>query len=270
MGESTLMDKAFAATRRSVLTLAVIGGVLTLAALVLLELFRDNLWPWLYAAATNVLGVLFGLAVVSLIWEFFVRRDHSTDLRHYLRLGSSIAKSGLQDVSPRSKLDWQHLLASANDITVLTYNGDWLDRNAYVIRDVARERPLSVTIAVPVNGGAYLAREAELRGVTAERLADNIGDVVARAARLWRDAKQGSEQLHRGSKLSVVEHDLDLGYEVVTIDRTTIVTLAAPGDSDELRDRVAFVYNQSPEEYPTNFFTAYKPLLAGMNRLDEV
>ncbi|KAB1658161.1 hypothetical protein [Pseudoclavibacter sp. CFCC 11306] len=264
------MDKAFKATRRSVLSIVVLGGALTLLALILLEVFRDGLWPWLYAAATNVLGVLFGLAVVSLIWEFLVRREHSKDLLHYLRLGSSIAKSGLQDVSPRSKLDWQHLLESANDITVLTYNGDWLDRNAYVIRDVARERPLSVTVAVPVNGGAQLGREAELRGIPADRLAEEIAGVVARAARLWRDVKQGSEQLHRGSKLRVVEHDLDLGYEVVTIDRTTIVTLAAPGDSDELRDRVAFVYNQSPEEYPTNFFTAYKEDLDDMRRMDEV
>jgi len=265
-----MIKKDFPESSNRVLQVAIVGGALTLVALILLEVFRGDMWVWLYSATTNVLGVLFGLAVVSLVWEYFVRRDHSTDLRHYLRLGASVAKSGLQDVTPRSKLDWQELLASANEITVLTYSGEWLDKNAYVIRDVACERPLLVTVAVPVKGGAYLAREAESRGIPAERLADGIGDVVARAAGLWRDAKEDPEQLHRGSKFSVVEHSLNLGYEVVTIDRTTIVTLAAPGDLAEVRDRVAFVYSQSPEEYPTSFFTAYKPLLTSMNRLDEV
>ena len=264
------MARDFAATRRAVISVATVVSTATLVALILLEMFRGRVPEWLYAATTNVLGVLFGLAVVSLIWEFFVRRNHSADLRHYLRLGSSVAKSGLQEVAPRSKLDWQELLASANEVTILTYNEEWLERNAYIIRAVACERPLSVTVAVPVKGGAYLERMAETREASAEKLADSIGEAVAWAARLWRDAGRGPDQLHRGSMISVVEHDLDLGYEVVTIDRTTIVTLAAPGDSDELRDRVAFVYSQSPEEYPTSFFTAYKLLLADMNRLDEV
>ncbi|QVG65555.1 hypothetical protein JG551_002990 [Curtobacterium flaccumfaciens pv. flaccumfaciens] len=264
------MAKPFLATRRAVLNFAIAGGLVTLLGLILLEAFKGAVWPWVYSSATNVLGVLFGLAVVSLIWEFFVRRDHSTDLRHYLRLGSSVAKSGLQDVSPRSRLDWQSLLESANEVTVLTYDAEWLGRNSYTLTDVARVRPLRVMVAVPKADGAYLVREAKRRGLTTESLAASISEVVTRAARLWRDAKKPPGSLHSGSKLSVVEHELDLGYEVVTIDRTTIVTLAAPGDSDDLQDRVAFVYSQAAEEYPTSFFTTHKPLLESMNRMDEV
>lgn len=263
------MAKDFTATRKSVLTVAIVGGVITLALLIVLEVFRGSVWTWVYAASTNVLGVLFGLAVVSLIWEFFVRRDHSADLRYYLRLGSSVAKSGLQDVTPRSKLDWQRLLASANDVTVLTYSAEWLDRNAYILRDVAKTRPLSVTVAVPAGGGNYLVRQASLTGASAEDMAAQISASATKAVRLWRDARTGSQPLHRDSKLSVVEHDISLGYEVVTIDQITIVTLSAPGDAGESLDRVAFVYGQNAEEYPTSFFVSYRPKLTDMNRLDE-
>lgn len=263
------MAKEFAATSRSVLTIAIVGGAITLVALILLEVFRSSIWTWLYSAATNVLGVLFGLAVVSLVWEFFVRRDHSKDLRHYLRLGSSVAKSGLQDVVPRSKLDWPHLLASANEVTVLTHSSEWLERNAYLLRDVARTRPVSITVAVPVRGGAYLAREADLREMSPETIATTIAETARRAVRLWRDAKQDGQPFHKDSRLKVVEHSIDLGYEVVTIDRMTIVTLAAPGDSSEMRDRVAFIYEQSAEEYPTTFFASYRSALDDMTALDE-
>lgn len=263
------MVKDFRATGRSVLAVAIVGGVVTMGALILLEVFRKAFWPWLYSAATNVLGVLFGLAVVSLIWEFFIRRDHSSDLRHYLRLGASVAKSGLQDVTPRSKLDWQHLLESANDVTVLTYSAEWLERNAYLLRDVARSRPVNVTVAVPVKGGRYLDREAARTGRTAESLADSIFETATGCVRQWREAKDVAHSLHKDSMLKVVEHDLDLGYEVITIDRTTIVTLAAPGDAGELLDRVAFVYGQNLEEYPTSFFVSYRSQLEAMTRLDE-
>ncbi len=130
---------------------------------------------------------------------------------------------------------------------MLTYDAEWLGRNSYTLTDVARVRPLHVIVAVPKADGAYLIREAERRGLTTESLAGSIGDIVTRAARLWRDAKKPPSSLHNGSRLSVVEHELDLGYEVVTIDRTTIVTLAAPGDSDDLQDRVAFVYSKRPK-----------------------
>lgn len=263
------MMKDFDATRRRVLRVAPTVGLLALVSLFLLEGQKSWLWPWLYAASTNVLGVLFGLAVVSLIWEFFVRRDHGNDLRHYLRLGSSVAKSGLQDVTPRSKLDWQDLLASANEVTVLTFNAEWLDRNAYILRDVAKTRPLVVTVAVPVKGGSYLERHAALTDSSAEALGTQISEMVSKAVRLWRDARTGPQALHKNSKLSVFEHDISLGYEVVAIDQTTIVTLAAPGDAGESLDRVAFVYGQNLEEYPTSFFLSFRSQIADMNRLDE-
>jgi hypothetical protein len=260
----------FTSSRESVIKLAVAGGAVTLTGLILLEVFKKDLWTWVSAAGTNILGVLFGLAVVSLVWEFFVRRTHSADLRHYLRLGASVAQSGLQEVTSRSKLDWPDILGSANEVTVLTYSAEWLDRNDYVLRDIATTRALSVTVAVPIRGGAFMLREAELRGVSSDKIADSIAETVARGARLWRDANNSQTPLHAGSKLSIVEHDIALGYEVVTVDRTTIVTLAAPGDIDEILDRVAFVYQQSAEQYPTSFFTSHTSKLAEMNRLDEV
>lgn len=263
------MNRDFTATRRSVLTVAIVGGVATFLALILLEAYRDSLWPWLYSAATNILGVLFGLAVVSMIWEFFVRRDHSSDLRHYLRLGASVAKSGLQDVAPRSKLDWQDLLESANEVTVLTHSAEWLERNAYLLLDVARTRPLAVTVAVPVKGGAFLEQEATRLGKTANSLFEAIQQGVTSSVRMWRDAKGSTQTLHKNSTIRVVEHEFDLDYEVIMIDHTTVVTFAAPGNVGPALDRVAFVYSQSIAEYPTSFFASYRAQLDTMNGLDE-
>lgn len=262
------MARGFLATRRTVVGVAIITGGLALAALIILGLIQEQLWPWVFTAANNVLGVLFGLAVVSMLWEFLVRRDHSSDLRHYLRLGASVAKSGMQDVTPRSKLDWQRLLASANEVVVLTHSAEWLERNAYLLLDVARTRPVAATIAVPVRGGALLAREAESSGKADDVVADSIFESVTSAVRLWRDTKASGQPLHKNSSLRVVEHDFDLHYEVIMIDNTTVITLAAPGVAGVSLDRLAFVYSQGAAEYPTSFFASFRSQLGRMNALD--
>ncbi|WP_298944580.1 hypothetical protein [uncultured Microbacterium sp.] len=260
----------FGRTRGSIVAIAIVVGLISLGGLVLLEFAKADMPAWLYAAGTNVLAVLFGLAVVSFAWEFLVRQSHSTDLRHYLRLGASVAQSGLQEVTTRSQLDWSRLLSSANEISVLTHNGEWLERNMYTLRDIATRRSLGVTVAVPSQGSAVVGREAVRRGSSADKVSEGIIEVTERAARLWREAKDGGAPLRAGSKLSVVEHDVDVDYEVITIDRVTVVTLAAPDVKMTLRDRVAFVYEQSPEEYPTSFFRTHVSGLSALNRLEEV
>ncbi len=70
----------------TVLGIAIGGGVVTLLGLILLEAFQRRRLALGLLVNHKCAGVLYGLAVVSLIWEFVVRRDHSTDLRHYLRL----------------------------------------------------------------------------------------------------------------------------------------------------------------------------------------
>lgn len=262
------MASEFLGTRRSVVAVSITVSVVALAALVVLGAVQASLWPWAYQAASNVLGVLFGLAVVSMLWEFFVRRDHGSDLRHYLRLGASVAKSGLQDVAPRSKLDWQRLLESANEVVVLTNSAEWLDRNVYLLLDVARNRPVAVTVVVPVKGGAYLTREARKTGKSSDALSDAIFESVTGAARLWREARSSGQSIHKSSKLSVLEHDFDLEYEVIMIDNTTVVTLTAPGSAGATLDRLAFVYTQNTAEYPTSYFASFRTELSTMNGLD--
>jgi hypothetical protein len=167
-------------------------------------------------------------------------------------------------------LDWPALLDSAAKVTVLTHSPEWLDRNLYTLRDIAVRRAIEVTIALPSKSGSFVAQIASQKGSTVTRIWEGLQDGIDRAATLWREAKSGNPGLHAGSRLSIVEHDYVLGYEVVTIDQTTIVTMAAPGDSAEIRERVAFVYEQERDEYPTNLFTAHIVALDTMSKLEEV
>lgn len=261
--------KDFPQSRRAVSWLAMLVGVVSFAAMLILEFNKDGLWGWAYAALMNVAAVLFGLAVVSFAWEFFVRQAHGEDLRHHLRLGASVAQSGLQEVGSRSRVNWPELLATANTITVLTDGPEWLEKNMHALRDLARTRALTVVVAVPKTTGGFLSRRAALRGVAVDRLSDPIRYSAERAARLWRDAIS-TGGLRGGSRLSIVEHDWDLGYEVVAIDEVTIVTLAAPGDVEDIEDRLIFEYKQPVDQYPTRFLRANFEIIAGLNKIDEV
>jgi hypothetical protein len=256
-------------SRRDVLAVSIIAGVISFGGLLTLEYFKDQTFPWFYAAGTNVLAVILGLAVVSLLWEYFVRKSHGQDLRHYLRLGASVAQSGLQEVTTWSALDWSDLLKGAAEVTALTDNAEWLERNQYPLLDLARKRVLSVTVAVPSRDGTYLARLAAVRGITADNLADAIEAAAEKSTQLWREAGQSGGGVRPGGKFSVVEHPLDLNYQVFTIDGKTIVTLSAPGDDLGLQDRLAFVYEQGPGENPTSFLRAHLQKLGSMVRLRE-
>jgi hypothetical protein len=259
----------FPNTRRAIVTVASIVGIATLAGLVVLDGYRDE-WPlWIFSAGTSLLAVIFGLAVVSFVWELFVRQSHSTDLRHYLRLGASVAQSGLQEATTFSRLNWPELLSNASEITVLTDSAEWLGAHQYSLRDHARERVLTVRVAVPASKGTFLQRYAELRGLQADKLSEDIEDIAERSTKLWREAGTGGKPVRAGSKLSVIEHDLDVNYEVFTIDRKTIVTFRAPGDYTGQHDRLAFVYEQSAEQYPTDFLRTYMANLDGWTKLRE-
>lgn len=265
-----MTEKDFSSSRRIVLIVSISVAAITLLLLVLVEVARSKLWDWVYAASTNVLAVLFGLAVVSFFWEFLVRKAYSADQRDYLRLGASVAQSGLQDVKLRSRMKWEELLASANEVTVLSRDAEWLSRNLYPLRDTATERTLKVTVAVPSKTGQYVARMAAIASVAVDKYWEPTATSIGTAADLWRAAKASPPGLKAGSHLRIVEHDFDLGYEVVTVDRTTVILLGAPGDGVGREDPLALVYKQGPEQYPTSFLTAYKTQLDSMNSVEEV
>lgn len=262
--------KDFAITRRSVVSLAIIVGVISLACLLLLEFGKAHVWEWAYSAGINVFGVLFGVAVVSLGWEFFVRRSHSTDLRHYLRLGASVGQSGLQEITPQSRLRWNDLLERASVVTVLTDSTEWLDRNSFSLLDRARERGVTVTVAVPALEGEFLKNRAFAMSSDLERLKEQIQDTVDRVARQWRSAAGTGKPLHSGSKLSVVEHPYDVPYDIVTVDGMTLIALSAPGAASGTSDRLTIEFDQDSLEYPTNFLRTHIAGLEHLPRLEEV
>lgn len=259
----------FELTRKTITVWALGGVAVSAVGLLLLEVQKEDIALWLYAPATNVLAVLFGIAAVSMFWEYFVRRSHSQDLLRYLNLGTSVAQSGLTRVSTRSALDWPTLLATANEVIVLTEDIEWLERNHYTLRDQAQNRIVKATIAIPALGGLYARRQAELRGIEPDERDRRIQESIDRVARAWReDVKAG--RLRSGSRLTVVGHGYESGYEIFIVDRTTIVTLSAPGDGAGLVDRLALVFDQSNEMLPSSFLRRHVADLETMTKIQEV
>ncbi len=265
------MDKGnYRATRARVFVVAIVVGSLSAVGFFVVEYSRTEIPAWSYAAIVNLLGVFFGLSFVSLVWEFFVRKAHGEDLRHHLRLGASVASSGLQEMNSYSSLEWNTLLKSASMISVLASDADWLDRNSHLLVEVAQRRPLKVTIAVPVAGGDEMKRHATLRGIDAERMEQQVKEVASRAGRLWRETNASARPMRAGSQLRVVEHSMSLGYEIIVIDETTIVSLAAPDDNAGVFDRISFVYEQSSFENHTRLFRSHVEGLDDLDAIEEV
>lgn len=207
----------------------------------------------LYAIGNNVLGVIFGLALVSFGWEFLVRREHGRELKHYLNLGASVSASGLQGIGVVSAVDWAALVKSANIVRVSALDPSWIREHGYRLCDVARERALKLEFAVAGPGTYGSKTNAARLGITEPQWLDRIQEAADEAIRIWREAPNTGAPLHSGSTLSIALHDADETYEIFAIDRVTVATFVAPGDQISGRDRLYMQFEQSDSSHPTSF-----------------
>lgn len=247
------VDADFRTTRTTVAWSSTIAGLLSLIGLLYVESQHAALPSVLYAVANNVLGVIFGLAVVSFGWEFLVRRQHGRELKHYLNLGASVSASGLQGVGFVSEIDWPDLLKGANVVRVSALDASWLQEHAFRLCDVARQRSLQLEFAV-AGSGTYGARSNAARlGITEDEWVERVQEAADEAVRIWREAPNTGEALHSGSKLTVALHDSDESYDVFAIDAVTIVALAAPRGQASRRERMYMQFEQVASSHPTSF-----------------
>jgi hypothetical protein len=259
----------FQLTRQSVTIWAVAGSAVCVIALLLLELNNEKVPGWLYPIGSNVFGVLFGISAVSIIWEFFIRKNHNADLLGYLQLGSSVGQSGLRAIVPESELDWRSALSTANRVTVLARDLSWLDKNAFLILELARRRRVEVVIAAPTPGSSLILGLAAQQGVTTATVEEQNTIIADRATRLWRESAANGTTLVSGGKLRVVGHSFDLKYYVVTIDSSTVVLLDAPGTNSSAIDRIALRFDQSDTGYPSRALRDHLNQLNSMSIMQE-
>ncbi|MDM7885182.1 hypothetical protein QUG92_08690 [Curtobacterium sp. RHCKG23] len=261
------MKSEFRSTRRSVVFSAVIAGIVSFGLLLLLEAKKESLFTPFYAAAVNVCGVIFGLAVVSFGWEFLVRRDHGRELRHYLRLGGAVTGSGLQRAIRGSAIDWRELTEAANKITVVAVDLQWFKSNAYGLLEIARNRALVIEYLLPGEDSAVLQRVGSLTGRATEKIIEEFQAGADEGLALWRSAASTGRELHPGSNLTFRLHDYSESYQIVVVDQLTVLMVAAPGIDSAAQDPFALAFEQNNDEYPTRFLRSFEKNLKNMTRM---
>lgn len=106
-------DDAFAEHRLRTVLIALVVGVVAFAALA----FGPSSDSRFATAWITVSSALLSVALVTLIYELALRQSHAVALRKFIRLNSTVVRSGLQAIQEDADVAWRDLFATSTTAT---------------------------------------------------------------------------------------------------------------------------------------------------------
>ncbi|MCP4304275.1 MAG: hypothetical protein GY788_05215 [bacterium] len=227
-------DDAFAEHRLRTVLIAVIVGVLAVAALA----FGPEPGGKLATAWVTVSSTLLSLALITLIYELALRQSHAVALRRFIRLNSTVVRSGLQAIEEEADVVWRDLFATTSAVSfVLTspyravgYLNDLIRAGRgrdiqirFCLPDLpdqpaAQDPPPLVPQPEPATDSRsqLFARSIGADNRLASAIASTIQDLVSTFDR-------ESVQLGQGAKLEIAVYETPVFTEGVILDHATVV-----------------------------------------------
>ena len=210
--------------------------------------------PWTTAIST-VLGTVLAVAVVSLLFEFRLRRSFGHDLLRFLDLKKSLVVSGLSDVDVSTRLDTRSALERIDDVVYVGRTPEaWLNENFPTLLRVAEKRQLHITVSLPdPDDDPVMGTVAASMGVAAADLSQSIRAFVASAQAQWRLAEP---RLKTGSSLRLVHaHAIPL-FEALHSTGMTALFLSKPVYHGPTDDLLGIRFSEADDSFPRSWIAA--------------
>lgn len=194
-----------------------------------------------YAVLTSLLSTVISIGILSLIWEYFLRRSYARSLHHYLSLKSSLVATGLTEVSDTNEeqIDLHTELGRASRIRCIARNPiDWNLRHLNAVMKAAQSREVHVEIVVPNPDGLHLAAVASSLGLGEQDLANNISTAIDTIKTRWQQANVVASN----STIQIATLDNPL-YDATVVDDLAVIELTVSTNHRPGRSGLAFRFD---------------------------
>jgi hypothetical protein len=201
--------------------------------------------PKAYTAVQNVLSVVLSIALISLVYEVFLRRRYAEDLLRFLNLKGSTVASGLQAIDRDVGFDWAGFLHGATDVKIVVRDPNRVSNVWPLLLQEQKTNAVSVTFALPDPDGSqdFLGGAGRAVGLTA--------DDLAAQSRLW--SRMIEEQwthleaeLKPGASIRILHYSTHATYDVYAADGKLAVILG-PAFTHTLADSGVVLYFDGDE-----------------------
>ncbi len=217
-------DDAFAEHRLRTSLVAVGVGLVAVVALV----FGPSDSPKQFTTVwTTVWSAVLSLALITLIYELSLRQSHARALRKFIRLNSSVVRSGLEAINEAGDVEWRELFRTTSSATFVLVGPFSILPMLNDLFNSSRGRVVTIRICLPDltdpadTSISHEAAEIISGSIGAdERLRDSIASSVDDVLSAF-DRRSGD--LAAGSMLEIALYTRPAFMEGVLLDDSTVL-----------------------------------------------
>lgn len=217
-------DDAFAEHRLRTSLVAVVVG---LGAVLALVFGPSDSAKQFTAVWTTVWAAVLSLALITLIYELSLRQSHARALRKFIRLNSSVVRSGLEAISEEGDVDWRELFRTTSSATFLLVGPFSILPMLNELLNASRGRSIKIRICLPDltdpsdtsishETNEVISGSIGADGRLRDSIASSLDDVLSTFDRQ-------SGDLAPGSKLEIALYTRPAFMEGVLLDGTTVL-----------------------------------------------
>ena len=204
--------------------------------------------------AAGVGGAIFSLGVVSLISEFYLKSSYTRDLIDLVDLSNHTREVGFLGARLDRQTAWGQTFSGARRVRIyIPQATSWADREWPEVLQQAKARDVSVEIYVPDTYGANVPGQASVLGQDAQRLCENVRDVITRLSSEWRSAEDASS-LKESSRLTISAVSDVMPYGLVAVDSDHYLLAYDASTRGPTAGPLAVNFARQDVDYPIEWF----------------
>lgn len=210
--------------------------------------------PFWSRVTSSVSSVVLSIALVSLVYEWLLRKTVTTQLLALVGIEKSLSAAGLQHLTDERELNWSELLTGGARFHILLIDPTvWVGREWRRVLDEARERAVRVTILLPNPDGSVLEKISERLHFSKEDFTGRLLSSQRTIEETWKQQAL-SEQTVLGSELKIIYYDNFPCYELIRCNDRRIIILGAAVRGREGQSGMAIVFAGPKASYPSHLF----------------
>lgn len=195
-----------------------------------------------FAFGNTILTTILGIGVLTLLWEYALRKSYAESLHHYISLKGSLVATGLASVNSRQDAaedDVPGVLRGAREIRCATRKPlEWTSKYFYSVIFAAGRHEVHLELLVPDVEGDSLLATAKALHLTRDQLKANVQQAEETIQTIWSQAP-----IHPGSTISVVTVDGPV-FDMMTIDGDAVLEIATSIGHSAARETIVFWFDR--------------------------
>jgi hypothetical protein len=179
---------------------------------------------------TELGAVVISVGVVTVAYEWYLRRTFTEELLEVVGLQQALARVGIEKVCPLGDVDWAEVILDSREIAVLLIDPlPWMDENWPRLLERAHSEGSKIEIFVPHPSENHnLSSIASALGISESSLQNRLNDVVSLVRGGWSRAIE-SGRLHPRAELTLYGYPGLVGSTAILTEKAMILGISVNG-----------------------------------------